>query len=122
VKARRAVWPLLATLVVGAILVVGVFPTRAYLAQQASIAKTQHQLSVLDGQNRSLQARVATLNTDAEIERLAREEYNLVRPGEESFAILPSPPPQITVPDAWPFTGLQQRLAGASTSTTAPPG
>lgn len=31
------------------------------------------------------------MHTDAEIERLAREQYNLVRPGEEAYAILPGP-------------------------------
>ena len=39
----------------------------------------------------ALQARVDRLHTDAEIERLAREQHNLVRPGEEAFAVLPAP-------------------------------
>ena len=37
-----------------------------------------------------LEARLAILETDAEIERLARANYDLVFPGEESFRILPS--------------------------------
>jgi cell division protein FtsB len=32
------------------------------------------------------------LHTDAAIERLAREQYNLVKPGEEAYAILPARP------------------------------
>ena len=45
-----------------------------------------------------------TLKTDEEVERLAREQYNLVRPGEESYAILPPPPPKVELPQWWPFS------------------
>ena len=73
------------------VLFVGVFPTRTYLAQRGDLADTERRLEVLASQNRELAERAARLNTDAEIERLAREQYNLVRPGEEAFAILPAP-------------------------------
>jgi len=103
---------LLATAIVVAALLVGVFPTRTYLAQRASISRTEHQLKVLRVQNEAMQKRIETLNTDAEIEQLAREQYNLVRPGEESYAMLPPPPAPLTIPDVWPFSGLQTRLDG----------
>jgi hypothetical protein len=46
-----------------------------------------------------LDARAAELQEDAEIERLAREQYNLVMPGEEAYAMLPAaPPPPPPVP------------------------
>jgi cell division protein FtsB len=109
-RAPRALWPLLASVVAIAFLVLFVFPTRTYLAQRASINRTQHQLDVLDQQNDALAARVEALNTDAEIERLAREQYNLVRPGEEAYALLPAPQPQAEVPDVWPFTGVQDLI------------
>ncbi len=38
-----------------------------------------------------LQARIDQLGTDEEIERLARQ-YNLVKPGEEAYFVLPRPP------------------------------
>ena len=87
----RRVWPLVATVVVVGLVFLAVFPTRTYLSQRRDLANTQRRLAVLSGQNRELSGRVARLNTDAEIERLAREQYNLVRPGEEAFAILPPP-------------------------------
>ena len=37
--------------------------------------------------------RIETLTTPEEIERLAREQYNLVHPGEEAYSVLPAPAP-----------------------------
>ena len=87
---RRA-WPLVATVAVVGLLFLAVFPTRTYLSQRQDLRHTERRLAVLSSQNQELSGRVARLNTDAEIERLAREQYNLVRPGEEAFAILPPP-------------------------------
>jgi cell division protein FtsB len=90
-RLRRLVWPVLVSVVAVVVLVAAVLPTRTYLAQRASISRAQEQLEVLDEQNRALEERAAELRDDAEIERLAREQYNLVRPGEEAYALLPSP-------------------------------
>lgn len=89
---KRAVVPLVAVLLV-AVVALGVFPTRQWWAQRATLQTTQQRLDELTEENRRLDGRVATLQTDAEIERLAREQYNLVRPGEQAFAILPAPEP-----------------------------
>jgi cell division protein FtsB len=83
------------------VLFAGVFPTRTYLAQRASISHAEKQLQVLGEQNADLEKRAKELQTDAEIERLAREQYNLVKPGEEAYAVLPPPskaPPATTPP------------------------
>jgi cell division protein FtsB len=92
-RLRRLVWPVLVSVVAVVVLFAAVFPTRTYLAQRASISRAEEQLAVLDEQNRALEERAAELRDDAEIERLAREQYNLVRPGEEAYALLPSPAP-----------------------------
>jgi cell division protein FtsB len=91
VNLRRAAWPLLASVVLVGVLFAGVFPTRTYLAQRASISRSEKQLEVLGKQNADLEARAKKLQSDAEIERLAREQYNLVKPGEEAYAVLPPP-------------------------------
>jgi cell division protein FtsB len=106
----RALLPLLATVAFVAVLVVGVFPTRSLLAQRAALRATQHQLDVVQQQNAALAAKAKQLQSDTEIERIAREQYNLVRPGEDAYAILPPPAPKASIPDVWPFNGLQQRL------------
>ena len=88
---RRLLWPLVGGAVLVVFLVAGVFPTRTYLHQRDAIAAEEAKVAVLSAENEKLAAKVDRLHTDAEIERLAREHYNLVRPGEEAFAILPGP-------------------------------
>ena len=93
--------------IVMAVLLTFVFPTRTFLAQRTSITDAKTQLRVLDQQNRALADRATRLRSDEEIERLAREQYNLVRPGEEAYAVLPAPgareaPMATTVPAEQP--------------------
>ena len=89
---RRRGWAVVVLVMAVGVLFVAVFPTRTWLAQRQDLAATERRVTVLSDQNVRLAARVQRLNTDAEIERLAREQYNLVRPGEEAYAILPAPP------------------------------
>ena len=87
---RRAIWPFAVSVALVGFLLVGVFPTRTFFTQRREIAAEQERLEVLTKENQRLASRVEELHTDEEIERLAREQYNLVRPGEEAYAILPS--------------------------------
>lgn len=111
-RRHRVVAALAVSIVAVGVLFFGVFPTRAYLDQRRDIASAESQLAALDATNAELAARVDALRTDAEVERLAREQYNLVFPGEEAYALLPAPEPPLPVPDAWPFRGLRAALAG----------
>ncbi len=86
---RRFLWPVVASVVLVTFLVVGVMPTRTYLQQQGQLTAAEERVEVLSEQNDALEERMKQLETDEEIERLAREQYNLVRPGEEAYAILP---------------------------------
>ena len=90
-KIRRLVGPVIGGAALVVFLVAGVFPTRTYLSQRDEIASAADKVEVLSAENAKLAARVEQLHTDSEIERLAREQYNLVRPGEEAYAILPGP-------------------------------
>jgi cell division protein FtsB len=118
---RRVLWPLLISVTLIGLLFIGVYPTRTYLAQRASLGRAQLQLEVLKAENDKLDQRVQALDTDAEIERLAREQYNLVLPGEEAYAILPAAPAPITLPRVWPFTGLAEKLDPAPPATGSTP-
>jgi cell division protein FtsB len=103
-RARR---PLaLALAAVASVVVLGatVFPTRTFLAQRAAVGAAEERLAVLTEQNRLLEDRARLLQDDAEIERLAREEYHLVRPGEKAYALLPPPGPP-TPPNPAPAVG-----------------
>jgi cell division protein FtsB len=77
--------------VLAGITLLAVFPVRTYFAQRHDLAASSERVKVLSTENRQLSDRVARLHTDAEIERLARQEYDLVKPGEEAYAILPAP-------------------------------
>jgi cell division protein FtsB len=88
-KARIAV----ASVVFVGFLFGAVFPTRTYLAQRREIAAASRRLAVFAEQNGQLEAEVRRLRSDEEIERIARARYNLVRPGEEAYAVVPTPPP-----------------------------
>ncbi len=97
-RVGRALWPVLATLAMVVVLFTAVFPTRTFLAQRSATAAAHQRLEVLSEQNAELEARTSELQGDAEIERLAREQYILVKPGEEAYAMLPAPSPPTTVP------------------------
>jgi cell division protein FtsL len=82
-----------------------VYPTRTFLDQRNETNKARSQLEVLRAENARLARESKRLSTDAEIERLARQKYGLVRPGEQPYVILPAPsstvpPPTSTVPVA----------------------
>lgn len=86
------------------VLFVAVYPTQALLDQQSESKETAAELRAVDEANLRLEQRAAELQTDAAIEQLARDEYGLVYPGEEAYAILPGDGP--TYPRLWPFTQL----------------
>jgi cell division protein FtsB len=78
-------------LVVAGILFTFGNPARTWYDQRQEIIAAEERTAVLDEQIRDLQARADVLRTDEEVERIARGEYGLVKPGEEAFGILPAP-------------------------------
>ncbi len=97
VRHRRAVVRLiLMMLAFVAFLFVFVFPIRTLLAQRDERGAVQDQLELLEEQNAQLEKEVERLLSDSEVERLARERYNLVRPGETPYAVVPGPEPTTT--------------------------
>jgi len=106
---RRLVVPALVTLVLAVVVVVGIFPTRRYLSQRQAIAAAESRVEGLTSTNDTMQAQVDRLQTDAEIEKQART-FGWVKPGEETYHLLPAPEDPPKVPNVWPFDELQQRL------------
>ncbi len=90
------------------VLAVAVFPTSTYLDQRSDTSESEQRLEVLRTQNEAYEAQIARLQTAEEIERIAREQYNLVFPGEEAYAILPAPLPDLDLPPVWPFGEMLQ--------------
>lgn len=72
-----------------------VFGNHGVLAMRRSqqeAREVQRQIDQMNEENRQLEARVKALKTDPQaIERIAREEMGLARPGEYIFKIQPKP-------------------------------
>jgi hypothetical protein len=96
----------MSSVVLVGVLFVFVFPTSSLLAQRRDRAAVATQLRSMTTQNRQLEQRIQRLLTQDEIERTARAKYNLVRPGEEAFAILP---PRATRPASAKRAGERTR-------------
>ena len=78
----------LAGMVVAAL---GVFPFRQVLARERAVDLSREKLDALVVENMRLEYQIAALQTDAEVERLAREQFGLVLPGETGFvAVVPT--------------------------------
>jgi cell division protein FtsB len=101
---RRAI---VGVLLVGALLVAVLFtfvyPTRSWLDQRGELGQARVKLSLLHVESAKLAAESKRLQSDAEIERIARQSYGLLKPGERGFVVLPAPttePSPSTVPSA----------------------
>ncbi len=67
------------------------FPFRSYLAQRGAVNDARHDVHVMQEQNAKLEREAARLKTKEEIERVAREQYRYVYPGEHVFSVIPAP-------------------------------
>jgi cell division protein FtsL len=69
----------------------GVLPFRQIIAQQRSVDLAQQQLDALVEENRRLEHQIAALQSPQEVERLAREQFGLVRPGDIAYVVVVPP-------------------------------
>lgn len=90
-RRRVLVRVLLAGMGVVALLFVFVFPARTLLAQRQQTDKQRTTLELLQEQSRKIEEESRRLQSDAEIERMAREQYGFVYPGERPYVIVPPP-------------------------------
>jgi cell division protein FtsL len=88
----------LVALAVVAILFLFVFPTRSYLAQRRQVGAAANDVATLEAQNDQLEQEAQKLQTPEEIERRAREQFNMGYPGEQQFRVFPAPVTTTTVP------------------------
>jgi cell division protein FtsB len=103
----------LSRVVLGGIIVVAllfafVFPARTLLAQRQRSDEERERLELLREQTRKLEEETIRLQDNAEIERIAREQYNFLLPGERPYVVVPPPTsaPPATAP---PTTGGASR-------------
>ncbi len=73
------------------LIVVGVFPTRTWLAQQASARRAQDELAALEEENADLEQQARDLQDPETVADIARRDFSMVMPGEEAYVVLPPP-------------------------------
>ena len=64
-----------------AIVLAGVFPFRQLIAQERLVDNTRTKLDALVAENELLQEQINAVQSPAELERIAREQYGMARPG-----------------------------------------
>jgi cell division protein FtsB len=68
-----------------------VFPTRTYLQQRNQKNAAEQHLQLLRQQTAMLKEQTKRLRTGPEIERIARAQFGLIRPGETPYVVVPTP-------------------------------
>ncbi len=85
---RRAVRILLVVVGVAALVFLFVLPGRTYIQQRRTMARAEHRLAVLNAENAALTRRASQLQNPSYVEQIARQQYGLVKPGEQAYGIL----------------------------------
>lgn len=86
---RRARVLLAGSVIVSAIVLFAWFPASSLLSQRSNLANSLAQLSTLHTQDAALAQEKKNLNDPGEIGRIAREQYQLVGPGQRAYQVLP---------------------------------
>ncbi len=105
VRRRRAVAlrVSVAALVAVGLLFVVVFPVSAWLDQRSTLDQSERRLQTLQRERKRLDRQAALITTPAEVEKIARERFGMVRQGEQAYAAVPGPaatPTTTTLPSA----------------------
>ena len=89
---------LLTVLLIGvAVVLAGIFPFRQIIASNRAVEVAEQKLDALEEESEILEARIAALQTPEEVERLAREQFGLVRPYEIGYVVV-TPPGEAPAP------------------------
>jgi cell division protein FtsB len=75
--------------VVAGFVATGVLPVREYLERGNVVDAAQIELDRLTAENQALADDIDALYTEQEVERVAREQYGFVRPGEVGYVVIP---------------------------------
>jgi cell division protein FtsB len=80
---------LVVVLVLGLAGAMAIEPTRQLIEQRSRIESMADDLRAIQHSNQRLEGRIARLNDPDYLEREAREQSGLVRPGETSYIVMP---------------------------------
>lgn len=110
---RRAPWVALVLLVGLVATTSGIFPFRQIIAQHRQVDLTEERLATIQEENERLEGRIELLGTPLELERIAREQLGVVRPGETAIVIGPADLATV-VPDGLPGVVVPEQDEGRS--------
>ena len=79
----------LGAVVVSAVVLFAWFPAGSLLSQRSNLADAEAQLAALHKQDVALAQEEKNLSDAGEIGRIAREQYQLVSPGQQAYEVLP---------------------------------
>jgi cell division protein FtsB len=118
---RRTRLCLVGGFVLSAVILAAWFPASALYHQRASLASANAQLAQLHSEDALLTQERHNLNDAAEVGRIARQQYQLVSPGQRAYAVLP---PAGTAPANAPYAGDPGNSAPVAPSAASelPPG
>jgi len=80
----------------------GVLPVQQYLEREIRATDAEDRLAVLESENATIRSDVDALQSDQEIERVAREQYGFVRPGETGYVVITPDDPDVAASEAEP--------------------
>ncbi len=119
-QVRRTRFLLIGAVVLSTGILLAWFPAGALYNQRASLAGAHSQLQQLKEQDTALSKEKKSLSSSAEISRIAREQYQLVSPGQQAYEVLPrAGAPAADSPYAGD-PGLQGPVAPSAASELAP--
>ena len=120
----------LGAVVLSAVVLFAWFPIGSLLSQRSNLSGTQLQLATLHQQDAALAQEKKSLSDAGEIGRIAREQYQLVSPGQQAYEVLP---PSGAASTGTPYTGdpgsrgpvaptalAELPPSGTATTTTVP--
>ncbi len=112
---------LLGAVAVSAVVLFAWFPAGSLLSQRSNLSEAEAQLATLHQQDAALAQEKKNLSDSGEIGRIAREQYQLVGPGQQAYEVLP---PSGAAAAGTPYSGDPGSHAPVAPSATSelPPG
>ena len=104
VRRRRAIAlrASVAALVVVGLLFVVVFPVSAWLDQRSTLGQSERRLETLQRERQRLDRQTTRITTPSEVEKIARDQFGMVRRGEQAYAAVPGPTASTTTTSTLP--------------------
>ncbi len=85
-------------LLLAVLVISGIYPLQRLVADRNRVTALRARSADLDRKTDELRARREALQTDPEVERIARADLGMVRRGERAFALVPSASPAAAAP------------------------